>query len=89
MTSENQENDQQGRRGPYSKISQELRNLIVRNYEAGLPIKRISINLDVSRSTVQSIIKNYLETGNNTPKAKGGCKKSKFQKLLKIFWKKN
>ncbi len=41
MTSENQENDHRERRGPYNKIFQEMRTLIVGNYEAGLPIKRI------------------------------------------------
>ncbi len=65
--------DQDRGRGPYKKISIETRGAIVRMYTNGVTKTRISNDLAVPRSSVNSVIKNFIETGNVDPKNKGGA----------------
>ena len=65
------------KRSKYSKISDELRNIIIKRFEDSEPITNISQTLGLSKSTVFLICRKFDKTGSTLPQQRGGNKRSK------------
>ncbi len=87
MISDNNENNTSNRRGDYKRISQEIRDLILRHYDSRQTQRKIGRLLEIPESTIRSIIKNFNETGMNTPKQRGGTRNIKISEEIKNFLK--
>ena len=64
-------------RGKYNMISKETRLSIIRMYNNGITKTEIARNLDVPRTTIFGIVKNYDQTGSVASKSKGGRRNAK------------
>ncbi len=85
MSQENQGNNIERKNLSYKKISQEMRDIILRHYEHGIKVKTTSSILNISESTIYSILRNYWNTGCNTPKPRDGSKKYRILQEVKNF----
>ncbi|PVU89491.1 hypothetical protein BB560_006291, partial [Smittium megazygosporum] len=70
---------------PYKKISNETRKLIIEEYTAGRQLKSISTSLQLSNSTVASIISVYLRESRVEKKQRGGTRNRKILPEHEIF----
>ena len=73
----NNNNNAIKKRSKYSKISDELRNIIIKRFEDSEPITNISQTLGLSKSTVFPLCRKFDNTGTTLPQQRGGNKKSK------------
>ena len=64
-------------RGNYNKISLDLRNSIIRMYTNGVTKTKISQDLNIARSSVTSIVKNFIQNGTTEAGNKGGPNNTK------------
>ena len=68
-----------------NKISNDVRNLIVENYQLGKSIKEIVLIFRLPRTTIQSIVDVYKKENRILQKPKGGHSYTKITDQMKTF----